>query len=167
MTKTELNCSQRVELSLWVVTPPPPNHPPHPMFCTDALIYILYIKTWQNQRKTSWHNIPKFSATAFLRGLFFLQPNMGKNTVHTGFLKYHLTKTWCIKNLNCKTKQTVHKELISASELSPPPPPPTPIHTHTLPSRTPITSFSIMLSVSLFLPRLFLLLPLYKHTNWH
>ena len=75
------------------------------------------------------------------------------------------------KNTNCKTKKTVHKEFILDSELPATPPTPT-THTHNTLTHSlyPILYWAVSALATdpiplLFLSRLFLLLPLYKHTN--
>ena len=121
-------------------------------------IYI-YIKLTKIKEK---HEVgikgPKFSANAFLGGLFLDYSNVGNKTVHTAILRYQVTRTRPIKESN------------SACESYPPPPPPPPCFctdAHTLPS--PL-SLSCRLCPRhphplplLSLPRLLLLLPLYKH----
>ena len=61
----------------------------------ERFIYIYKLIKIKEKQQVSI-NVPKFSADAFLGGLF-LTTEQGKNTVHIKILKYQVTKTRRIK----------------------------------------------------------------------
>ena len=72
--------------------------------CVCVCLCVFKTEKIKEKQHAGFKN-PKFSAQLPYSGCYFLQQKKGD-------------KTWWIKNVNCRAEQTVHREFISASELS-------------------------------------------------